>query len=258
MKLLWTLLILLGGSVTCRAQVINGSFENESGPDLSGWQWTCGAMSEKGAPDGGGDFCIKVFSGNTQGCWPGYAYQKLPEIKNGQAFVLSGRAYALTSQRVGLYFGKISKGEITLFEGDTTSSISWKELSIQSEFLLAAGDTAVVVLWGGLTGGPVQGYGFFDRIELQPAAGINDIKQETAIRIFPNPFSHRAIIQSEVYLNNATIIILNAFGQIARQVPGISGHSLLLERDNLPAGLYLIRVIRRNSILLSQKVIITD
>jgi hypothetical protein len=258
MKPLLLFILLLFSVPFCRAQLVNGSFENPAGPSLSAWTSTCGALSEKGTPDGGGDYCIRVFSGNTQGCWPGFAYQKLPQVTNGQAFALSGWVYALTSPWVGLFFGKISKGEITLLEGDTTSSTSWKELSIQSEFLLAEGDTAVVVLWGGLTGGPVQGYGFFDRIGLQQISVIRSIKQETSLTLFPNPFSYMGVMKSGAYLDNATILIYNAFGQLVRKITGISGYSIPLVRDQLPAGLYVIRLIQRDSPIKTLKFIIDD
>ena len=97
-----------------RGQVLNGSFENGSNSDLSNWKWTCLAQSYNNAPTGGGNWCIKVWGGNTQGCFPGYAYQKLPTITNGQTFILSGWAYAQTAPPIGLYFGKINNGTIEI------------------------------------------------------------------------------------------------------------------------------------------------
>ena len=117
--------------ITARGQVLNGSFENGSSSDLSNWKWTCNAISFNNAPVGGGNWCIKVDGGNWQGCYPGYAYQKIPTITNGQTFLLSGWALAPIEPSVGLYFGKINSGIITLQAGVITNSTSWTQLSIQ-------------------------------------------------------------------------------------------------------------------------------
>jgi hypothetical protein len=258
MKLLVLSAVLPASFSMSLGQVYNGSFENGSDPDLSRWQWTCGALSEKSAPAGGGDYCISVFSGNTQGCWPGYAWQKLQSVTNEQAYVLSGWAFAQTSRNTGLYFGKINKGVITLFEGDTTSSSTWTKLSVKSEFQLSEGDTALVVLYGGLTGGPVQGYGYFDLIDLQIVTAINSPEQESQIRIFPNPVTGRINIQSERDLTNANIAITDMNGRTVRQMAGISGRIITLERGQLSNGLYVIRLEMDDKIIGMKKLIITE
>jgi len=123
MKNLFYSLLVIFGSITCQGQIINGNFENNSNSDLSGWDWTCNASSFNDAPEGGDNWCIQVNGGNTQGCFPGYSYQRIPTITNGQTFVLSAWAYAQASPPVGIYFGKINNGTISLQAGDTTSSV---------------------------------------------------------------------------------------------------------------------------------------
>ena len=157
---------------TINGQILNGDFEDGLNSDLSNWEWSCFAEPDSSTPPGGEDWSIKVWGGNTQGCFPGHAYQTIPSITNGQTFQLTGWAFAQASHPVGLYLGKINSGDITLIAGDTTSSTSWTQLGIQSTFLLELGDTAIVLLSGGLAGGPIQGYGYFDLINLQQVTGI--------------------------------------------------------------------------------------
>src|SRR6185436_7356907 len=85
------------------SQLVNGSFENNSIADLSSWEWTCDADSFNNAPMECGSWCLQVESGNLQGCFPGYAYQKIPSITDGQVFLLSGWAYAEVAPEVGIY-----------------------------------------------------------------------------------------------------------------------------------------------------------
>lgn len=255
--------LLLGLTVfftvtTLHGQILNGSFENGSNADLSNWEWTCLAQSYNNAPTGGGNWCIKVWGGNTQGCFPGYAYQKLPTITNGQTFILSGWAYAQTAPPIGLYFGKINSGIITLQAGDTTSSTSWTQLSIQSSFSLSTGDTALVVLNGGLAGGPVQGYGYFDLINLQQVSGINFLEHKQTVEVFPNPFYNQTTLKTDNFFHNATLTVDNIFGQTVKQIKNISGRTVTLFRDNLPSGLYFVRLTEDNKTFYADKLVIAD
>jgi hypothetical protein len=255
------LLCILTGSlsfITSQGQILNGSFENGSNSDLTNWEWTCLAQSYNNAPTGGGNWCIKVWGGNTQGCFPGYAYQKIPSITNGLTFILSGWAFAQTAPPIGLYFGKINNGVVTLQSGDTTSSTSWTQLSIQSSFSLSSGDTALVVLYGGLAGGPVQGYGYFDLINLQQVTGINSLEQKQSVKIFPNPFNNQTILQTDNLLHNATLTVDNIFGQTVKQIKNISGQTVVLSRDNLASGLYFIRLTQDSKVITADKLVITD
>lgn len=222
-----------------QAQIQNGSFENGANADLSNWQWTCGAQSQNFTPSGPG-WCIQVSAGNTQGCFPGYAYQKLPSIVSGQNAILTGWCYRQGSPYVGIYFGKINNGNITLQAGDTTNAANWTQLSIQSSFSLGIGDTAVVVLFGGLTGGPMQGYGFFDLINLQLITGIADHGNASQISISPNPANdviHVSSVESfcEVDITDITgrVVFTRSF----------SDESFYIDCAEFPEGIYFVSVI---------------
>jgi hypothetical protein len=256
-QILFTLTVFLSYNAV-NGQISNGGFENGSNPDLSNWEWTCFAEPDSSTPPGGGNWSIKVWGGNTQGCFPGYSYQKIPTITNGQTFLLTGWAFAQTAPPVGLYLGKINSGVITLQSGDTTSSISWTELSLQSTFSLSSGDTAIVVLHGGLAGGPIQGYGYFDLINLQQVTEINSLEQKQSVKLYPNPFNNQTTLRTDKNLHTATLIMNNIFGQTVKQMENINGQTIILERDNLSSGLYFIYLSENTKMIATKKLIITD
>lgn len=245
-------------STASMAQVMNGSFENGSSPDLLGWEWTCGAESVEDAPAGGGSWCIKVAGGNLKGCFPGYAYQKIPAVTDGQTYTLSGWVHTQSSLPVGLYFGKIHKDTITTLAGDTTTSTQWTPLSIQSSFTLSPGDTALVVLFGGIAGGPVQGFGYFDLINLQEITGIAPIAKPSNFKVSPNPFSSETILQFDLLLEDATLSVYNVLGQLLRQDNHISGPTYSFSRGDLPQGIYILQFYQGAGVIGTTKIEITN
>jgi hypothetical protein len=87
---------------------------------------------------------------------------------------------------------------------------------------------------------------------------VNEIKNTSSFTISPNPFMFQSSIISNVLLNDATIILYNSFGQKVKQMNTINGQIITLLRDNLPAGLYFIRIIQDNKTLRTDKLLITD
>jgi len=247
-------------SFSSNAQLLNGSFESGSNPDLSNWKWTCGAESSNNAPPGGGNWCIKVLSGNIQGwCFKALAYQKLPSVTSGQNYTLSGYVLAERTSGVGLYFGKIKNGIITLLMGDSTSYASWNKISFQSDFILTEGDTAIVALTSGMTGGANIGFGYFDSISLKIGTGISYIEQDRSIRIFPNPFNTFTTVKfvEGNQISNCTIAVYNVFGQEVIKSE-IKDSQTKIQRGNLSSGVYFIRIFKDNKISKVNKLIISE
>jgi hypothetical protein len=249
------LLAVVTGYTQAQEFVLNNNFENSGIADLSEWQITCGADTVRNAPTGGNDWCIKVFGGNTQGCFPGMAFQKIPTIVNGQQLILSGWAYAEVSQFVGIYFGTINNNTISIQTGDTTSANSWKFLMNEFTANIAAGDTAIVVLDGGLVGGPLQGYGYFDLISLEQVTGIVTNKEVASIKLFPNPFNSETTLYSSVPLQNATIHVVNNLGETVKKEVSFSGNSFQLNSENFTGGMYYVKVIQDNKVVAVTKLL---
>jgi hypothetical protein len=92
----------------------------------------------------------------------------------------------------------------------------------------------------------------------QTIIGINENLNKNIFSIFPNPFISSTTIQANGILKNATLTIYNLYGQTLKQLNNISGPTVSLSRDNLPSGLYFIRLTEENKIIAVEKLIITD
>lgn len=88
--------------------------------------------------------------------------------------------------------------------------------------------------------------------------GFNENINKKLVSIFPNPLISTSTIQTTNYLKNASLTICNSYGQKVKQVNNISGQTISLSRDNLPGGLYYIRLTEENKIIAVEKLIITD
>lgn len=86
---------------------------------------------------------------------------------------------------------------------------------------------------------------------------IENSNMET-FSIFPNPFASSTTIHTKGNLKNASITLINSFGQALKQVTVFSGQTVYLYRENLPNGLYFIRFSEENKIIAVEKLIITD
>lgn len=92
-----------------------------------------------------------------------------------------------------------------------------------------------------------------------PPVGIADQKEEiTEIHIYPNPFIAQAhlILPKEIETNRETeLIIYDIMGnETARAV--VTSQNALIERGNLPAGMYFCKVISNNMLIVAGKFIV--
>lgn len=80
----------------------------------------------------------------------------------------------------------------------------------------------------------------------------------TEISIYPNPFSSSTILQSNYLLDNAIVNVYNIYGQQVKQMSNLYGNIIPLNLDNLPRGLYFIRLNQEDKLILSNKLVIKD
>lgn len=76
--------------------------------------------------------------------------------------------------------------------------------------------------------------------------------------VYPNPFSTQTTLQTDNFFYNATLTMENVFGQTVKQINNISGQTVTLLRDNLPSGLYFVRLTQDSKIITTKKLLITD
>lgn len=87
---------------------------------------------------------------------------------------------------------------------------------------------------------------------------INEQESTNLLTVFPNPLSTQTVIRTNVSLHNATLTVTNVLGQTMKQIENISGQTVILLRDNLEAGLYLIQISQGNQVVASKKIMITN
>ncbi len=123
-------------------------------------------------------------------------------------------------------------------------------------------DTAISI---GITGARWGGGIYLDDFHYQgikssfscaSGQGINEIEKKVHLNCYPNPFTTQTILQTDGLLNNASIIVYNCFGQIVKQIKNISGQTIILNRDDLPSGIYYIRLSQKDKIIATEKLII--
>ncbi len=245
-NILFCLLLVIGSATCMNAQLQNSSFEENGQPTLEGWlDYYCDfATSENDAPPNGGQWCVKMQPGQTQGCYPGYFYQILPTVTNGQVFRLEGRAKVdPQGPVVGIYLGRNDpEGTIHLLEGDTTSSEIWTMLSVVDTFELEPGDVAVVVINSGLVGGPAgpSHSSYFDELHLDLVTSIDEAFFND-VKIFPNP-----VIDSWLFIdldpNLTPIDEISIFDVTGRQVYKNIGYVNSVNVADWNAGTYFIKL----------------
>jgi len=87
--------------------------------------------------------------------------------------------------------------------------------------------------------------------------GIDEDLSPNAIHC-TNPNVAECTIQSDVYLQNATLTLINASGCRVMQMQNISGNSFVVTRNSLPAGIYFLQLNQSNKMLGTAKVVFTD
>jgi hypothetical protein len=92
----------------------------------------------------------------------------------------------------------------------------------------------------------------------QIVLGIPEHSTQYRFSIFPNPALSTTNIQTTGHLNNASLNIFNMYGQRVKQVNHLSGQSHIVSLDNLPSGLYFIRLSEENKIIAEEILIITN
>jgi hypothetical protein len=75
--------------------------------------------------------------------------------------------------------------------------------------------------------------------------------------VYPNPFSQHTSIYFAENLQNAGLQLYNLMGQQVASMSNINGSEVILKRNELPAGIYLLRITQGFQTIFTQKVIIS-
>lgn len=78
------------------------------------------------------------------------------------------------------------------------------------------------------------------------------------LEVIPNPFNNSCTIGLKEELKNASLSIYNSQGAIAFTQNKLNGKSITLQRNNLAAGVYFVKIINEEHNVLIQKLVIGD
>lgn len=78
------------------------------------------------------------------------------------------------------------------------------------------------------------------------------------LTMYPNPATGHVTIETSQRLTNATLTLYNTNGQHVRKLDHITGTKIVLQRDNLPAGLYVVRLTQDGSIIATDRLVVVD
>ncbi len=80
-------------------------------------------------------------------------------------------------------------------------------------------------------------------------------RPDIRFEIFSDPILAQAVLNSTIFLKNVTLSVMNMNGQIVHKTHNISGKSFIINRNNLPAGLYYICLTDNKTRLTAKKLI---
>lgn len=87
---------------------------------------------------------------------------------------------------------------------------------------------------------------------------VNENNFENGLSVFPNPFSMQTTLKVNKSLKGATLTVFNLYGQIIKEIINVSGQEVILNRDTIPSGIYLIQLTQDHKVIASEKLVVTD
>lgn len=236
------------------AQLINGSFETDGSPSLSGWEWTCDdpQFVEEGAP-GSGAWSVSKMPGHAKGCFPNHLYQRLSNVEDGDIMTITGWGRCPTEfdniclgARMGL--GSINTGAVFLEEFTTASDPLWTFMSITDTVQIGTGDTALVVLNAGFIGGPISPTSpGFDGIEVSISTGV-DLSPAPTLHLLRTDAN--TLMVSTGALRMSGIACFDLAGQVlAAPALRLGTNAYSIGIQSLSSGVYLLRATTEAGVL---------
>ena len=90
--------------------------------------------------------------------------------------------------------------------------------------------------------------------------GTKKINESDAsfLKSVPNPFYDETVLESKGIVSDATLTAFNTMGQMVKQVKHVSGKEIKFNRDDLPAGIYYLRLTQNRRMYGTVKLVFID
>lgn len=237
------------------SQIINGSFEDEGQPSLAGWNFTCRSHTTvQDSPLDTSGYCLKLEAGNFQGCFPGFAYQIIPDVKNGDVWQIEGWVKKITYFPIpGIGFSKLGgPGGFTALKVKNPATTEWEYLSVQDTFDISDQDTILIVLSAGSTSGSATGWSYFDLISVSKVISTEIGSEQSPDHFmlnqnYPNPFNSTTTFSFQ--LETASHARLRIYDLLGREIVTLTDeflqpgtHNARWDAGDLPGGIYVYRL----------------
>jgi hypothetical protein len=76
--------------------------------------------------------------------------------------------------------------------------------------------------------------------------------------LYPNPSTESINLEWNQDVSGMTLTLSNETGQVMMRVPNFSGKSIVLPRNNFPAGVYFLSIADENEIITTRKIVLLD
>ncbi len=95
---------------------------------------------------------------------------------------------------------------------------------------------------------------------INATTGIESLYKKIKLKIWPNPFSTIATIETNATIGNkgVSMVIFDLSGHQIKRIDNISEQQIIIDRNNLSNGIYFIYLTLNNKIIGTDKLIITD
>ncbi|KAF5031549.1 hypothetical protein DSECCO2_626600 [anaerobic digester metagenome] len=87
---------------------------------------------------------------------------------------------------------------------------------------------------------------------------MREIQNETTLSVIPNPVFNVARVHFNHVVTDADLMLMNTVGQTVMLIQHVSGNEVVFKRENLPAGIYVIRITEHKCTVATGKVLISD
>ncbi len=75
-----------------------------------------------------------------------------------------------------------------------------------------------------------------------------------AVKVYPNPMNAQTTFNLPVGIGSLDFSLFNLMGQTIRKIEGIENQTIVLERENMPSGMYVYRIEDKNGRFVSGKI----
>jgi len=89
-------------------------------------------------------------------------------------------------------------------------------------------------------------------------AGIFEHDNKSLLSISPNPFAIETTLHSDNIFHDATATVYNCYGKIVKQMKNINGNTVTLTREDIPSGMYFLKMTEKEMKFSVNKLIVID